>query len=116
MTPEEVRLVMNGWLENQSQLALVGQLWGFALALRCRVGFVSDETVGLITSDGGKVVVGLSEEGTKFKYSEMREFSELARKLDLTPEQRFASSLMLMFPPRDVGADLETLYFAELID
>jgi hypothetical protein len=32
MTPE-VRLIMNGWLESQSQLALVAQLCGFAPAL-----------------------------------------------------------------------------------
>ena len=42
MIPEDVRLVMNGWLDNQSQLALVGNLFGFAVTLRCRVRLVED--------------------------------------------------------------------------
>lgn len=115
MTPEEVRLIMNGWLENHSQLALVGQLWGFAVALRCRVGAVSDEAVILLTSDGGQIVVGVSEEGTEFKYSEIREFPELAAKFGLTDAQRFSSSLTMLFPPRDVAADPECLSFIELV-
>jgi len=53
MSHEEVRLLMNGWLDNHSQLGVVGQLWGFGFALRCRVAFVSDSAIGLVTSDGG---------------------------------------------------------------
>ena len=33
MSHEEVRLLLNGWLENNAQLGVVGQLWGFGFAL-----------------------------------------------------------------------------------
>jgi hypothetical protein len=114
MTPEEVRLILNGWRDSHSQLALTGQLWGFAFALRCRVDFVTDETVGLSTSDNGHIVVVISEEGTDFRYAELREFPELAEKFGLTAEQQFASSLTMLFPPRSEGDDPESLHFAEL--
>jgi hypothetical protein len=37
MTPEEARLVMKGWLDNQSQLAFVGSLFGLGAFLSCKV-------------------------------------------------------------------------------
>lgn len=116
MTPEEVRLILNGWRENHSQLALVGQLWGFGLALRCRVDFVTDEAVGFSTSDGGRIVVSISEEGTDFRYAVLREFPELADKFRLSAEQRSASSLTMLFPSRSEDDDSESLHFSELIE
>jgi hypothetical protein len=116
MTPEEVRLVMNGWLENQSQVALVGQLWGFALAVRCRIEVVTDESVGLTTSDGGRIVVDISEPGTAFKYAERRELPKLAERFGLTGEQLFAPSITMLFPSRsEEDEPSESLHFAELI-
>lgn len=116
MTPEEVRLILNGWLQNQSQLALVGQLWGFCLAVRCRVEFVTDDAVGLATADGGRIVVALSEPGTDFRYAERREFPELAEKFGVTEEHLSAPSLTMLFPSRSEDDDAESLHFSELID
>ncbi len=123
MTPEEVRLVMNGWLENQSQLVLVGQLLGVAVALRCRVELLSAGNVGLSTSDGGRIVVDFSDPELVFKYSEAREFPEIVEGWGLTAEQCLASSLMFLFPVRfpsdfsegDEAPEPESLYFAELV-
>lgn len=114
MTPEEVRLIMNGWLENQSQLALVGQLWGFALAVRCRIEVLTDDAVGLATSDGGRIVVDISEPGTEFKYAEGREFPKLAERFGLTGEHLFAQSITMLFPSRSEDEAPESLHFAEL--
>ena len=116
MTPEEARLVLSGWLDSHSQIALVGQLWGFVLALRCRVDFVSDESVGLVTADGGRIVVALSEPGTDFRYAALREFTELVDKFGLSEEQQSASSLTMLFPSRSEGDDPESLHFLELND
>ncbi|HEY2858760.1 MAG TPA: hypothetical protein VGJ21_10120 [Terracidiphilus sp.] len=119
MTPDEVRLVINGWLENQSQLVLVAQLWGFSVALRCRVAFLNAEwTVGLLTSDAGRIGVELSEPGTEFKYAEPREFPELVASSGLSAAQRVASSITILFPPRESsdGEDREVVSLIELID
>jgi hypothetical protein len=119
MTPDEVRLVINGWLENQSQLVLIAQLWGISVALRCRVGFLNDEwTLGLLTSDAGRIGIDLSEPGTEFKYAEPREFPELAASSGLSAAQRVASSVTLFFPPRESseGEDRECVSIIELID
>jgi hypothetical protein len=116
MTPEDVRLILNGWRENDSQLVLTGQLWGFALALRCRIEIVTDETVGLSTLDRGRIIVSICEEGTDFKYGEPREFPGLAERLNLTTEQRLASSLTMLFPSRSEEDDPESLCLIELIE
>jgi hypothetical protein len=124
MTPDEARLVINGWLENQSQLVLIAELWGFALTLRCRVGLLSEDgKVGLVTSDGGRIVVDLSEPGAEFKYAEPREFPDTAASLGLSAAQRIASSVTLVFPPREdsdsEGSDTpspEVVTLIELVD
>jgi len=120
MSHEEVRLLMNGWLDNHSQLGVVGQLWGFGFALRCRVAFVSDSAIGLVTSDGGKIEVDVSESGTEFKYSQPRELSEFASKHGLTDEQKLASSLMVLFPPREAEEltekNAECISFLEIVE
>jgi hypothetical protein len=121
MSHEEVRLLLNGWLENNAQLGVVGQLWGFGFALlRCRVTFVSDSTIGLVTIDGGKIEVDISEPGTEFKYAQPRELPEFASKHGLTDEQKLASSLMVLFPPREAGelteGNAESISFRELVE
>lgn len=125
MIPEDVRLVMNGWLENQSQLALVGNLFGLAVALRCRVGFIDAAKVELETSDGGRIAVDLSGPGLDFKYAEPREFPEMDVSSEITAGQQFSSMIAVLFPrrlladlPNDVEdvSEAESLMLMELID
>lgn len=125
MIPEDVRLVMNGWLDNQSQLALVGNLFGFAVTLRCRVRLVEDTRVELVTSDGGRIAVVLSDPGIDFKYAEPREFPEIGASSEMTAGQQFSSIIAVRFPRRilaDLPADTvdvseaESFMFMELID
>lgn len=115
MTPQDVHLILNGWRESRSQLTLLGELWGFALALPCRVELVTDQFVELSTPDQGLIVVSISEEGTEFKYAELRERAELADKFGLSAEQRSASSLTMLFPSRSEGDEPESLSFVERI-
>jgi hypothetical protein len=121
MTPEEARLVMNAWAENQSQLALVGQLWGVGFALRCRVAFVTEETLALSTSDGGRIAISICEAGTEFRYSQPREFPTIVEKFGLASEQQLASGLTIFFASRlvlDEGEEEpepESLHFSELV-
>ena len=119
MSHEEVRLLMNGWLDQQSQLRVVGQLWGVNFVLLCRIAFVSDSAIGLATSDGG-ITVDISEPGTEFKYAQPREFSEFASKHGLTDEQKLASSLIVLFPSRELeeltGEDAECISFCEIVE
>ena len=122
MTPEGVRLVMNGWLENQSQLVLVGQLFGFAFALPCRVEALTGPGVQLSTKDGGRIAVGLWESGVEFRYAEPREFPAIEASSGLTAAQKIASSVSVLFPSRgldsqdDPGPEPEMVSFMELID
>ena len=112
---------MKGWEENQSQLALVGQLWGAGFALRCRVAFVTEETLGLHTSDGGRIAVSICEPGAEFRYVEPRELPGMAEKHELTPAQQLASGIMMLFPSRlvvDEGEEEpepQSLLFSELV-
>lgn len=121
MTSEEARLVMKGWDEDRCQLALVGQLWGVGLALRCRVAFVTEETLGLHTSDGGRIAISICEPGTEFRYSQPREFPTMVEKLGLTPEQQSASGLTISFASRLVldedeeTPEPESLHLTELV-
>lgn len=120
MIPESIRLVMKSWLENQAQLTLVGQLQSLAVALRCRVGYISNEIVGLVTEDGGKLAIDVSEPEVEFRYSEPREFPAIAEKLGLSIEQQFASGLTIYFPRSffvegEETEDLEMLHLSELI-
>lgn len=77
---------------------------------------MTEETVGLSTSDGGRLVVSISEEGTDFKYAVLREFPELADTFRLSEEQQSASSLTMLFPSRSEGDDPESLHFSEFND
>jgi hypothetical protein len=119
MSPEEVRLLMKGWLESQSKLMVVGQLWGCAFVVHCRVAVVSESTVGLET-DGGKIMVNISKPGTGFKYAQPREFPDLATKKRLTDEQKLSSSLMILFPPREgeeeTEENAESISFREIVE
>lgn len=117
MTSEEVRLVMNGWLENQSQLALVGQLSGLGMALHCRVGALTEFGIELTTSDGGRLAVSLWETGAEFKYAEPREFPALEASCELTAAQRIASSVSALFPVVEGSDDSERecISFIELV-
>jgi len=116
MTPEEVRLIMNGWLESRSQLALLANTSRLAVALRCRVIEVSDFWVQLSTSDNGMLAIGVFDSGAVFRYTEPREFSELSTKLGLTAAQEFASSVMVMFPSEDASSEAESIMLIELVD
>ena|SRR5450631_596475 len=116
MTSDEARLLMNGWLENQSQLVLIGQLSGIAAALRCRVDALTELGVELSTSDGRKVAVALWQTGAEFKYAEPREFPAIEASSGITAAQRFASSVTALFPgERDSGnSEPDHLSFIEL--
>jgi hypothetical protein len=104
MSHDEVNLLVNDWLENHSQLAVVGQLSGRSFVLeRCRVVFVAVSSIELVTGDGEKIRIDTSEPGIEFKYAQPREFSEFASKHGLTEEQKLASSLIMFFPPREDG-------------
>ena len=107
---------MNGWLESQSQLALVGNLFGLAVTLRCRVGLVEDARVELVTSDGGRIAVVLSDPGINFKYAEPREFPEMGASSEMTAGQQFSSIIGVLFPRRilaDFPDDTEDVSEAE---
>ena len=115
--PEEARLIMKGWLENQSQLTLVGQVGALAVALRCRVGFISNEIVGLVTEDGGKVSIDVSASGVEFRYSQAREFPAIRKRFELTPEQQFAEGMTFFIPRPDAFDEEEdVLHLSELIE
>lgn len=116
MTPEEVRLMINGWLENQSQLVLIANVSRFAVAVRCRVTRSSDFWVELSTVDNGKLAVGLFDPAAIFKYTEPREFSDLSTKLGLSAAQRFASSVTAMLPSEDESLESESIMLMELVD
>ncbi len=116
MIPETLRLIMKGWLENQSQLTLVGEMRSLAVALRCQIGLISDESIGLVTVDGGKLVIDISESGVEFRYSEPREFPVIGKKFGLTAEQQFASGVTIFFPAETVDEEEECLHLSELIE
>jgi len=98
MTPEEVRLVIRGWHQNQTQLALTADIFRVAIQLRCRVTAVSDTWIELSTADKGRLAFDFSDPETIFRYTEPREFAELSAKLGLSPAQRIASSVTALFP------------------
>ena len=119
--PEDVRLVINGWLESRSQLALVGQVFNLGIALRCRVVALTEERVELGTVDGGRISVPLVDPTLTFRYAEPREFPDPIG--GLTEEQSLASSLTITFPSRvrldaleDVSDTPETVCLMELIE
>jgi hypothetical protein len=117
MIPEDVRLVMDGWLTSQSQLALLGHLLGFKFTLRCRVSLLTDVEVELASSDGGRIGVDLADPTMEFRYAEPREFPEI----EVTGEQGFASLVMVLRWRRfgqdgKCSSEPESLYFAELIE
>lgn len=118
MTPDEVRIVIKGWLENHSHLALQCSLLGFSVALRCIVTALTDFGVELSTGDEGRIAVGLWEEGTEFRYDEPRGFPELAESLELSAGQKIASSVTVVFPARThcFSGERETVNFMELVD
>ena len=115
MTPVEVRLMVNGWLESRSELALVANMLRFAVALRCRVVAVSDFGIQLVTADNGNLAIGLFDPEAVFRYMEPREFSELSAKFGLTAAQEFASSVTVMFPSEDESSEPESLMLMELV-
>ena len=96
MIPEDARLVLSGWREKQSTLALVCRLYRLDMAVKCKVILVTDTAVGLI-NDSGKFVLDLSDPEIGCRYSETREVPELAKKFDLTAEQQCLSSLTFLF-------------------
>lgn len=117
--PEEARLIMKGWLQNQSQLSLVGEVGSLAVAVRCHIGLISDELIGLVTTDGGKVTIDVSAPGVEFRYSQLREFPAIGEKVALTPEQQFAEGLTFFLPRPVVDGDDEdsdVLHLSELIE
>lgn len=116
MTPEEVRLLINDWLESQSQLVLFVNIFRCAVALRCKVSRASDFWVELSTADNGKVAVALFDPDAVFRQTEQREFSALSAKLGLTVAQRFASSVTAMFPSEDESSRPESLMLIELVE
>lgn len=104
MTHGEVVLLMSGWAEKETRLVTVGRLWGLGFALPgCRVASASGSLVSLVTGDGGRIEVDISEPEIEYRYSEPRELPEFALKHELTEEQQLASSLMVLFPPRSAG-------------
>jgi hypothetical protein len=116
MNPEEVRLRLKGWLESQSQLVLVANIFRFAAALRCKVSGVSDSWVELSTIDGGRLAIDLSDPEVIFRYTEPREFAELSAKLGLKPAQRFAASVTALFPSEGESAECESMMLMELVE
>jgi hypothetical protein len=116
MTPEEVRLVIRGWHDNQTQLALTANVFRFAVALRCRVTAVSDSWIELSTADNGRLAVDFSDPETIFRYTEPREFAELSARLGLSPAQRLASSLTALFPSEGDSSPVESVMLMELVD
>jgi hypothetical protein len=96
MIPDDARLVLSGWREKQSTIALVCRLYRLDMATKCKVILLTDTAIGLI-NDTGKFVLDLSDAEIECRYSEPREIPELAKKFDLTTEQQCLSSLTLIF-------------------
>jgi hypothetical protein len=96
MIPEDARLVLSGWREKQSRVALVCRLYRLDMAAVCRVLLLTDDSVGL-TNDSGKFVLDLSDPEMECRYSEPREVPELAKKFGLTTEEQCLSSLAFVF-------------------
>jgi len=122
MTWKEALLILNGRLERQSQLTLVGSLFGFRVAVRCQVKELTDTAVLLLTADGGRLAVDLSIQETAFRYSEPRELPDMERTTGLPFAQKIASSVTILFPLRalpdstdDTVLEAESLSFIETI-
>jgi hypothetical protein len=59
-------------------------------------GELTEEHVKLLTGDGGRLVIDLSDPLLAFRFGEPREFIDSS---DWTVEQLHASSLIITFPP-----------------
>jgi hypothetical protein len=116
-------LVISGWLENKSQLALVCGMFGLSAAIRCRVTAMTEMRVELSTVDGGRLGVDLSDPAIEFRYAEPREFLEIEAS-GVTAAQKYASSVTALFPlrvrladdPDDAPLEHESLSLTELIE
>jgi hypothetical protein len=110
MIPEDARLVLSGWREKQSRVALVCRLYRLDMAAICKVLLVTDAAVGLV-NDAGKFVLDLSDPDIECRYSEPREVPELAKKFDLTTDQQCLSALTFIFgtsmPPESFEEEFE---------
>jgi len=60
MTPEEVRLILKGWHDNDSQLILVGSFSAVTCLLRCRISKADEGRVSL-TTEGGMLTFDFSD-------------------------------------------------------
>jgi hypothetical protein len=116
-------LILNGWLENQSQLTLVGSLFGFRVAVRCQVKEVTDSAVLLLTADGGRLAVDLSIKKTVFRYSDPRELPEIESSSGRPYAKKISSSVTILFPsralldaPDDIDLEAESLSVIEMIE
>jgi hypothetical protein len=123
MTKDEARLIMNGWLERQSHLTLIGTMLGFRVAVRCQVNTVTESGVLLLTADGGRLAVDLSIKETEFRYSEPREFTGPQVALGPAASKKIASSVTILFPwraslddPDDSDSEAESITLIERID
>jgi len=103
MTLDEVRLVITAGSRTSRSLLLsvsYGDSVWQCVAERSSLPRIFG---GPRDSDGGRIAIDISEPGVDFRYSQMREFPEFAKKWNLTAAQAFASSLMVVFPPREVS-------------
>ena len=101
MIPEDARLVLSGWREKESTIALVCRLYRLDMAAMCKVLLVTDTAIGLV-NDSGKFVLDLSDPEIECRYSEPREAPELAKKFDLTTEQQCLSTLTFLFGTSEI--------------
>jgi hypothetical protein len=117
MSPEEVHLILKGWLDDDSQLTIIGSLVSVTCWFRCRLTRLGETRVALSTDDGGVLTFDLGDPETVIQYSELREFPDVIAMLGLGDEYRFAPCMIFQFPNRvsskseaTEGARSEMLY------
>lgn len=103
--PEDVRLVLSGWMESGCQIALVGQSQGREFALRCTVKQLTDGDATLAAQDGHTVVLHLSAPTLEYRYSQPREIPLFVAAHNLAAAQQTASCLTFLSVCMDVDPD-----------
>lgn len=122
MSPEEVVLIVRGWLDSKSELFLSASTINFSVFTKCRVVHIAGDNVTLwSTKDDTVFSFSVDSPHLSLSYSELREFKGRPG-LENVPEEAWERSALVVTLPlgeldpslRGAGFDVLQIFLLEL--
>jgi hypothetical protein len=97
ISPEDAILIINGWLDNKSELLLSASMINFSVYSKCRVVSIDEGKVTLWSVNDGAAAFSFSIDSPylDLAYSELREFKGKPGLEDVPEEMLLKSALIL---------------------